>query len=123
MYKTIWNYISKHSKKSSTASVFLPVLVLEWTVLGLFAGALICLFLHNTTALVKATIVLCSGGYAGLIFGFLGGIFYIYKDAASLPHNATSNIIISVNPTAKKIVPIFECSPADISGISSSTTT
>ena len=65
MYKTIWNYISKHSKKSSTASVFLPVLVLEWTVLGLFAGALICLFLHNTTALVKATIVLCSGGYAG----------------------------------------------------------
>ena len=72
MYKTIWNYISKHSKKSSTASVFLPVLVLEWTVLGLFAGALICLFLHNTTALVKATIVLCSGG-----------------DAASLPHTAT----------------------------------
>ena len=59
MYKTIWNYISKHSKKSSTASVFLPVLVLEWTVLGLFAGALICLFLHNTTALVKATIVRC----------------------------------------------------------------
>ena len=54
-----------------------------------FAGALICLFLHNTTALVKATIVLCSGGYAGLIFGFLGGIFYIYKDAASLPHTAT----------------------------------
>ena len=25
MYKTIWNYISKHSKKSSTASVFLPI--------------------------------------------------------------------------------------------------
>lgn len=80
MYKTIWNYISKHSKKSSTASVFLPVLVLEWTVLGLFTGTLICLFLHNTMALVKATIVLCSGGYAGLIFGFLGGIFYIYKE-------------------------------------------
>ena len=43
----------------------------------------------GTMALVKATIVLCSGGYAGLIFGFLGGIFYIYKDAASLPHTAT----------------------------------
>ena len=90
MYKTIWNYISKHSKKSSTASVFLPVLGTRMDeYLGLFAGALICLFLHNTTALVKATIVLCSGGYAGLIFGFLGGIFYIYKDAASLPHTAT----------------------------------
>ena len=90
MYKTIWNYISKHSKKSSTASVFLPVLVLEWTVLGLFAGALIlsCFFTIQRH-FVKATIVLCSGGYAGLIFGFLGGIFYIYKDAASLPHTAT----------------------------------
>ena len=32
MYKTIWNYVSKHSKKSSIASVFLPVLVLGWAV-------------------------------------------------------------------------------------------
>lgn len=31
--------------------------------------------------------------------------------------------IITVNPTAKKIVPRSECSPWDISGISSSTTT
>ena len=84
MYKTIWNYISKHSKKSSTASVFLPVLVLEWTVLGLFAGALICPFLQNATALVKVTVVLCSGGYAGLIIGFFGGIFYIYKGVVKL---------------------------------------
>ena len=84
-YRIRFSYITKHT----TASLFLPVLVLGWTVVGLFAGALICLFLHNTTALVKATIVLCSGGYAGLIFGFLGGIFYIYKDAASLPHTAT----------------------------------
>ena len=36
---------------------------------------------------------------------------------------ATSSDIITVNPTAKKIVPRSECSPWDISGISSSTTT
>lgn len=89
MYKTIWNYISKHSKKSSTASVFLPVLVLGWAAIGLLIGALICPLLQNAAVLVKTTVILCSGGYAGLIFGFLGGIFYIYKDAASLPHTAT----------------------------------
>ena len=37
--------------------------------------------------------------------------------------SATSKIIISRNPTANPIVPRFECSPADASGNSSSTTT
>ena len=37
--------------------------------------------------------------------------------------NATSKIIIKLNPAAKKIVPIFECFPTAISGINSSTTT
>ena len=37
--------------------------------------------------------------------------------------NATSSAIIRLKPTANEITPIFECFPADISGISSSTTT
>lgn len=37
--------------------------------------------------------------------------------------SATSRIIIKLNPNAKKIVPILECCPCDISGINSSTTT
>ena len=37
--------------------------------------------------------------------------------------SATSSIIIREKPRAKKMVPILECSPSDISGISSSTTT
>lgn len=37
--------------------------------------------------------------------------------------SATSNIIIMTNPAAKPIVPKFECSPWDDSGINSSTTT
>lgn len=32
MYKTLWNHIKKNTKKHTTASVFLPVLVLGWTV-------------------------------------------------------------------------------------------
>ena len=84
MYKTLWNYIKTHTTKHTTASLFLPVLVLGWTVVGFFTGALICLFLQNATALVKVTVVLCSGGYAGLIVGFFGGIFYIYKGVVKL---------------------------------------
>lgn len=88
MYKTLWNYIKKHTNKPATASVFLPVLTIGWTAIGLLIGALICPFLQNTAALVKVTVILCSGGYAGLIFGFLGAIFYIYKETVNLPHTA-----------------------------------
>ena len=86
MYKTLWNYIKKHVEKKPASSVFLPVLVLGWTVVGLFAGALICPFLQNAATLAKITVVLCSGGYAGLILGFFGGIFYIYKGVIKHPH-------------------------------------
>lgn len=37
--------------------------------------------------------------------------------------SATSSTIIREKPTAKASVPMLECSPSDISGISSSTTT
>ena len=37
--------------------------------------------------------------------------------------SATSRIIITLKPAAKNTVPTSECSPADISGMSSSTTT
>lgn len=89
MYKTLWDHIKRHTKKSSTASVFLPVLTGSWTVIGLFLGVLICPLLQNTTILIKTTVVLCSGGYAGLIFGFFGGIFYIYKGVIK-PHTAVN---------------------------------
>lgn len=79
MYKTLWNYISRYTKKSSAATVFLFVLATSWTAIGLVIGALICPLLQNATSLVRVTVVLCSGGYAGLIFGFFGGIFYIYR--------------------------------------------
>lgn len=79
MYKTLWNYIKNHNRKHSVISIFLPVLVLGWTAVGLLAGVLICPLLQNASVLVKTTVVLCSGGYAGLIFGFFGGIFYIYR--------------------------------------------
>lgn len=47
----------------------------------------------------------------------------IAAKTGTIQPSATSRIIITLNPTAKKIVPMFECFPSDISGISSSTTT
>ena len=87
MYKTLWDSIKKRTNKHTTASVFLPVLVLGWTAIGLLIGALICPLLQNAAVLVKTTVILCSGGYAGLIFGFFGGIFYIYRGVVN-PHTA-----------------------------------
>ena len=92
MYKTLWDYIKKHTKKHTTASVFLPVLVIGWTAVGLLAGALICPFLQNASMLVKAAVILCSGGYAGLIFGFFGGIFYIYRGTAKSSRTVVNSI-------------------------------
>ena len=37
--------------------------------------------------------------------------------------SATSSVIMTLKPAAKKIAPMLECFPCDISGISSSTTT
>ena len=41
----------------------------------------------------------------------------------SIYPSATSSTIMTLKPTAKKIVPRLECFPCDISGINSSTTT
>ena len=50
-------------------------------------------------------------------------VMNIYSVLLSVYPRATSRIIIREKPTAKKRVPMLECSPADISGMSSSTTT
>ena len=154
MYKTLWNSINKQVKDSHASAAFLAVSLMGWTTIGLLAGFLICI-IGGMSFVTKVTVVLCSGGYTGLILGFFGGILYLYRSESrhltdstthsfplllvkylstprQLPGNkpdsffyprATSRIIIRENPTAKKRVPMLECSPADISGMSSSTTT
>ena len=49
---------------------------------------------------MKATVILCSGGYVGLIFGFFGGILYLYK-VESRHHSAPSalsDVSVSADP-------------------------
>lgn len=78
MYKTLWNHLEQNKKKAPAPAVFLTLLTAGWSVAGILAGLLVCLGLQ-TELMVKLTVILCAGGYAGLIPGFFGGIFYLYR--------------------------------------------
>ena len=78
MYKVLWNHLDQNLKKAPAPAVFLALLTSGWSVAGILAGLLVCLELQ-TELMVKLTVILCAGGYAGLIPGFFGGIFYLYR--------------------------------------------
>ena len=78
MYKALWNHLDQNKKKAPAPAVFLVLLTVGWSVAGILAGLLVCLGLQ-TELMVKLTVILCAGGYAGLIPGFFGGIFYLYR--------------------------------------------
>ena len=98
MYKTLWNHLAQNKKKAPAPAVFLELLTAGWSVAGILAGLLVCLGLQ-TELMVKLTVILCTGGYAGLIPGFFGGIFYLYRmdlrktsaDPAADPEKASSD--------------------------------
>lgn len=78
MYQTLWNSINKQVKNSHASAAFLAISLIGWTTIGLLAGFLICM-IGGISFVTKVTVVLCSGGYTGLIFGFFGGILYLYR--------------------------------------------
>lgn len=79
MYKTLWNHLNtSHVKSAHRPAAFLVFLTAGWSIIGILAGLLVCLGLQKEL-MVKLTVILCTGGYAGLILGFFGGIFYLYR--------------------------------------------
>lgn len=78
MYQTLWTSINNQVKKSHVSAAFLAVSLIEWTTLGLLAGFFISM-VGGMSAITKLTVILCAGGYTGLIFGFFGGILYLYR--------------------------------------------
>ena len=78
MYQTLWNSINHQIKKSHASAAFLAVSLIEWTTLGLLAGFFISM-VGGISTITKLTVILCAGGYTGLIFGFFGGILYLYR--------------------------------------------
>ena len=74
MYQTLWNSINKQVKNSHAYAAFLAVSLMGWTTIGLLAGFLICM-IGGMSFVTKVTVVLCSGGYTGLISWFLWRYF------------------------------------------------
>ena len=97
MYQTLWNSINKQVKNSHAAT-FLAVSLISWTTIGLLTGFLICM-IGGMSFVTKVTVVLCSGGYTGLIFGFFGGILYLYRTE---PRHSTDSAPSQV-PTVSQI--------------------
>ena len=101
MYQTLWNSINKQVKNSHAAATFLAVSLISWTTIGLLTGFLICM-IGGMSFVTKVTVVLCSGGYTGLIFGFFGGILYLYRteprhSTGSAPSQVSTVSQISLN--------------------------
>ena len=58
--------------------LFLPVMILGWTIAGVVAGIIVCSV--TGTDIVKAMAeIICAGGYAGIILGLFGGAFFLYR--------------------------------------------
>ena len=97
MYQTLWNSINKQVKNSHASAAFLAVSLMGWTTIGLLAG-----FKLSKNGGMNydpiVTVVLCSGGYTGLIFGFFGGILYLYR---SEPHHLADATPSQVSTTSK----------------------
>lgn len=98
MYQTLWNSINKQVKNSHASAAFLAISLIGWTTIGLLAGFLICM-IGGMSFVTKITVVLCSGGYTGLIFGFFGGILYLYRTE---PRHSTDSAPSQV-PTVSQI--------------------
>ena len=98
MYQTLWNSINKQVKNSHASAAFLAISLIGWTTIGLLAGFLLCM-IGGMSFVTKVTVVLCSGGYTGLIFGFFGGILYLYRTE---PRHSTDSAPSQV-PTVSKI--------------------
>lgn len=91
MYEILWNGINKQLNKSQAAALFLAVLLIGWTAAGFLGGSVVCL-VGGMSAITQITILLCSAGYSGLIFGFFGGILYLYRTGSRYSSEETASV-------------------------------
>ena len=78
MYRGLWNYINRFMDKGHAVSIFLPAVIVGWTLAGVTAGILVCV-LTGTDLTAALADIICGGGYAGIIPGLFGGVFFLYK--------------------------------------------
>lgn len=78
MYGRLWNLITKYMDTGHAVSVFLPIMIIGWTIAGVAAGLTVCLITGTEIINVLADLV-CAGGYAGLILGLFGGTLFLFR--------------------------------------------
>ena len=42
MYRGLWNFITKYMDNSHAVSVFLPIIIVGWTIAGVLVGLVVC---------------------------------------------------------------------------------
>ena len=95
MYRSLWNLVENHVKEAHVTPVFLVTSTVAWTAFGLLLGGIGYLIAGNAAFITKLNILFCATGYAGIIPGFLGGIFYLYRVSFSRePHPESSSVKI-----------------------------
>lgn len=78
MYKRLWSFINRYMDQEHAVSVFLPVMIVGWTLAGVIVGLLGCA-LTGTEIMQQLADIICAGGYAGIILGLFGGVFFLYR--------------------------------------------
>ena len=63
MYRGLWNLITKYLDNSHAVSVFLPVIIVGWTIAGVLVGLIVCA-LTGTGIISALADLICAGGYA-----------------------------------------------------------
>lgn len=78
MYKGLWKLITKYTDNGHAVSIFLPALIVLWTLAGIVAGLIVC-SVTGVDMMTALADLICAGGYTGLILGLFGGCFYLYR--------------------------------------------
>ena len=78
MYGKLWNFVNQYIDKEHALAVYLPILIVGWTIIGTVLGMGVCSVIRINLVQSLSDII-CVGGYAGIILGLFGGILYLYR--------------------------------------------
>lgn len=78
MYGKLWSFVNHHIDSGYALAVYLPILIIGWAIIGTLIGLGVCSMIQMNVTQEIADII-CAGGYAGIILGLFGGIFYLYR--------------------------------------------
>ncbi len=75
----LWNFLKMHLPVQYVNGAFLTVWIAAWTLSVLAVGVLFCSAVAGASPAVYLVKVICIAGYAGVIFGLFGGMFFLMR--------------------------------------------